>query len=396
MRIAMFSECYEPVQNGVSTSLRALVEELRHSHHNVLVIAPHFADHLDEQPFILRVPSFQTRFNSDYPVAYPWFPRLVRNFDRIVPDVLHSHSPFFVGLLAARLARRHHVPLVSTYHTLYQHYAHYLFFLPDPAIQALLGWWMPEYYDRCECVIAPSGVARDSLMSFGISSPIEVVPTGVPIPAPAGIAPARQAAVRERWSIPRDAPLLLYVGRIAPEKNIEMVLDAFAAVAETRPDVRLMVVGGGPHLDACRAIGQAMPCAERVLFTGPVAHDDLPPVYAAADVFVFGSTTETQGLVVAEARAAGTPCVVVDEGGAAETVHDGEDGLVTGASAEAFASALAVLLDYPETRARMAEACLRTARDWTPVAMSARVTGIYERAIEAHRMRPPSTDEGAA
>ena len=387
MRVAMFSECYEPVQNGVSTSVRELVRELRRRRHNVVVIAPHYADHLDEQPFILRVPSFQTRFNADYPLAYPWFPKLARSLDRIAPAVLHSHSPFFVGLLAARLARRHDLPLVSTYHTLYQHYAHYVFFLPDPAIQSLLDWWMPEYYNRCACVIAPSRIAADSLRGFGVRVPIEVIPTGVPIPPAAQRDESARSAARARWGIPLDAPLLLYVGRIAQEKNLELVLQSFACVADGDSAVRLLIVGAGPHLDACRTRAARLPCGERVVLAGPVPHDDLAPVYASADVFVFGSSTETQGLVVAEARAAGTPCVVVSEGGASETVRDGEDGLVVPAELAAFSGAIGRMLhDLPMRRA-MSESCARNARDWAPASMAQRVSGVYAHACERHRAR---------
>jgi 1,2-diacylglycerol 3-alpha-glucosyltransferase len=387
MRVAMFSECYEPVQNGVSTSLRELVSELRHMRHNVVIVAPHFADHLDEQPFILRVPSFQTRFNQDYPVAYPWFPKLARNFEKLAPDVLHSHSPFFVGLLAARLARRRNLPLVSTYHTLYRHYAHYVFFLPDPAIQSLLEWWMPEYYSRCDCVIAPSRIAEESLRGFGVAAPVEVIPSGVPIPARKCIGEAAKAAARARWRIPPNAPLLLYVGRIAQEKNVELVIDSFAQVASEQPDARLLIVGGGPHLEACKAHAAATPYADRVVFAGPVEHDALPPVYACADLFVFGSSTETQGLVIAEARAAGTPGVVVNEGGASETVRDGEDGLVVPAELGAFASAVGAMLRNTAMRAEMSEACLRNALQWTPSAMAQRVTAVYDRARDSHQTR---------
>ena len=391
MRVAMFSECYEPVQNGVSTSLRALVCELRRVRHNVVIIAPHFADHLDEQPFVLRVPSFQTRFNAGYPVAYPWFPKLARSFERIAPDMLHSHSPFFVGLLAARLARRHELPLVSTYHTLYRHYAHYVFFLPDPAIQSLLDWWLPEYYSRCECVIAPSRVAEESLRSFGVAAPVEVIPTGVPLPIPSSIDCEAQRAARARWSIPPGVPLLLYVGRIAQEKNLELVLDSFARVAMEQPEARLLVVGGGPHLDACIAYAAATPAAGRIVFAGPVDHDELAAVYACADAFVFGSPTETQGLVIAEARAAGTPSVVVNAGGASETVRDGEDGLVVPSELGAFASAVGAMLRNPAMRAQMSDACLRNARQWTPSAMATRVAALYERARETHRTRARDT-----
>src|SRR5262249_46473211 len=138
MRIGIFSESYEPVPNGVAISVRTLVEELRARHHHVFIVAPHYPDYADESPFVLRVPSILTPKNEGYPVPYPWFPRLRRDFGHLGVEVLHSHTPWFLGLLAARLARQSDIPLVSTYHTLYNAYGHYVFFLPEQATQSLL------------------------------------------------------------------------------------------------------------------------------------------------------------------------------------------------------------------------------------------------------------------
>lgn len=387
MRIGMFSECYEPVQNGVTTSVRTLVEQLRALRHHVFVVAPHFSEHIDAGPFILRVPSVQTPLNRDYPFAYPWFPKLRRAIRRAAPDIVHSHNPFFVGMLAARVARRLDLPLVSTYHTLYNHYAHYLSFLPEPAIQTALRWWIPEYYNRCAQVIVPSAVAERSLRGYGVTAPVTAVPTAVPLPDPVLLTPEARLGARERWGIGPDDPLLLYVGRIAREKNLELVLAAFDAVWQRHPAARLLVVGGGPHLEECRVAAQGLAGGARVRFAGPVPHDELTPVYAAADVFVFGSTTETQGLVMAEARAAGTPCVVARGGGASETVRDGEDGFVVPPESTAFAQRVCWLLEDNRLRARFGENCLCSARGHTPDAMARRVLTVYDAALAA-RAKP--------
>ncbi|HXG23308.1 MAG TPA: glycosyltransferase [Chthonomonadales bacterium] len=384
MRIGMFSECFEPVQNGVSISVRTLVDELRARRHHVFVVAPHHPDH-QHTPFVLRVPSWVTPFNTTYPVSYPFFPRLRRKLCRVGPHLLHSHQPFFLGLLAARLARQADIPLVSTYHTLYNHYGHYLFFLPGLARQTLLEWWLPEYYNRCTCVIVPSRIAEESLRRYGVRTRIEVIPTAVPIPPPSRIDEAACLAVREQWGIPPAAPLLLYVGRLAKEKNLELVFHAFEHLAPEFPEARLMVVGGGPNEEEYRKRAHTMASGERIIFTGAMPRKEIDPVYAAADLFVFGSTTETQGLVVAEARAAGTPCVVVDKGGASENVRDGEDGLVVPPSLQPFTSAVRALLrDRPRLLA-MREACRRNALHYTPNAMAERVTEVYEWALETYR-----------
>ncbi len=387
MRVAMFSECYEPVRNGVTTSVHTLVQHLRRRGHRVILVAPHYAAHRDQTPFVLRVPSMQTWFNKDYPVAYPFYPRLKKQFGRLEPNVVHSHNPFFVGLLAARLAHQHDVPLVSTYHTLYSHYAHYLFFLPDAAVQGLLKWWIPDYYNRCAYVLVPSAVAEASLRDYGVKVPITIVPTAVPLPDPMWLSAEARRSARAQWDIPEGCPLLLYVGRIAQEKNIELLLDAFSDCARRFTDARLLIVGGGPHLDACRKYAASMECKDRIVFAGPMAHDELAPVYAAADLFVFASTTETQGLVMAEARAAGTPCVIVRGGGASETITDGEDGIIVEPEREAFASAVTALLEDSSRLSAMRSACLRLANRYTPEAMTDTVLRVYESVITSPSSR---------
>jgi glycosyltransferase involved in cell wall biosynthesis len=241
----------------------------------------------------------------------------------------------------------------------------------------LLKWWIPDYYNRCAHVIVPSAVAEASLREFGVRSPITVVPTAVPLPDPSLIDAEASRAARAQWDIPDACPLLLYVGRIAQEKNIELVLESFGDCSQRLPDARLLVVGGGPHLDALRRRAQGMACRDRVVFAGPMAHDELAPVYAAADLFVFASTTETQGLVMAEARAAGTPCVLVRGGGASETIADGEDGIIVEPERGAFSSAVLGLLDDPTRLAEMGRACLRRATRYAPEAMTDAVLGVY-------------------
>lgn len=386
MRIGIFTESYEPVRNGVAVSTGTLVHELRMLRHHVCVVAPQYPGYRDSSPFVLRVPSILTRANADYPVPYPWFPRLRREITRLHLDVLHSQTPWFLGLLAARCSKQHNLPHVSTYHTLYDHYAHYLFFLPEQATQNLIEWWLPEFYNQCDYVIVPSRTAAASLTSYRIHAPLEVIPTGIPIPPAEAVSEEATREVRRRYGVPDEAPLLLYVGRIAREKRVDRVVEAFGMIAARMPNAHLLVVGGGPYLEPLQQLARTLPGNDRIVFTGPLPRTSIDAVYAAADLFLFGSSTETQGLVVGEARAAGTPAVVVREGGAGETVRQDEDGLLVDANPQAMATAALQLLEDPGRLARMKCACRRNARNYTPAAMAQRVIGVYEAAIEA-RMR---------
>ena len=283
--------------------------------------------------------------NREYPLAYPFYPRLAleTHFDRLRLDIVHTHTPFVMGLTGAKLALRRGVPLVSTFHTLYSQYTHYVPLLPDTVTQSVLEHYLPWYYNRCAEIICPSKVAANVLRERGVERPIEIIPTGIPLPPRDALTHDSRLAARQRIGLDSDTPLMLFAGRLAREKNLDWLLDVFGRVRERVPAVRLAIAGGGPDADELKALGA--PFGKGVLFLGPTPRHELDALFAACDVFVFPSPSETQGLVIGEARAAGAPCVVVEAGGAPETVSEGEDGFrVPAGNAEAFAARVAQIL----------------------------------------------------
>ena len=380
-RVGMFSESFHPVQNGVTTSVLSLVAGLRERGHHVCVFAPAHEHQPHTESNVLRFPSFVSAFNREYPLAYPFYPRLAlaTHFDRLRLDVVHTHTPFVLGLTGAKLALRRGVPLVTTFHTLYSQYTHYVPLLPDAVTQSLLERYLPWYYNRCAAIICPSEVAATTLRSLGVECSVQIIPTGIPLPPPDALTDEARACARQRLDIAPDAPLLLYAGRIAREKNLEWLLEAFGRVRAQLPLVRLALVGGGPFLEELQS--KAAEFGAGVLFLGPTPRRDLDALFAACDVFVFPSPSETQGLVIGEARAAGVPCVVVDAGGAAESVKDGEDGFrVPPDDAEAFAARIVLLLTDAPRMVEMRANARRNALRHTPERMIKRVLAVYEQA----------------
>jgi glycosyltransferase involved in cell wall biosynthesis len=388
-RIGFFSESYSPVRNGVSISMHTLIAALRVMHHHVVVFAPAHHDQPEAERLVLRFPSFVSVFNREYPLAYPFMPRfrLAPYFRRLRLDVVHTHTPFVLGLTGANLALTRGVPLVSTFHTLYSQYTHYVPFLPETITQGILEHYLPWYYNRCAEIICPSELAARTLRDTGVETSIEVIPTGVPIPQIDRTRRAR-AAYRAACGLPADAPVILYAGRLAREKSVETLIEMLPAIRTRVPGARLALTGAGPHEEALRELARDLALADCVHFLGSRPRDAMDAIYAGADVFSFPSTSETQGLVVAEARAAGTPSVVVDEGGAPETVEEGEDGfLVPAGDREAFVDATVRILADAALRRRMSACCLRRAQLFTPERMAARVLEVYERA-RGHPLRP--------
>ncbi len=390
----MFSESFHPVQNGVTTSLLTLVSGLRQLGHHVCVFAPAHHEQPETEAHVLRFPSFVSVFNRGYPLAYPFFPRLAleTHFDGLQLHIVHTHTPFVLGLTGGKLALRRGIPLVTTFHTLYSQYSHYVPLLPESVTQSLIEHYLPWYYNRCTEIICPSNVAACALRDLGVHRPIEVIPTGIPLPSRESISAEARRSARAKIGIPPDAPLLIYAGRLAREKNVMWLLEAFARVHQHQPEARLALAGGGAHAEDLQAQAQTLPCADAVLFLGPQPRKSMDALYAAADVFCFPSPSETQGLVIGEARAAGAPCVVVDAGGAPETVREGEDGFrVPVGNSQAFAARILTLLEDPALARQMRINARNNARNYTPERMVQRVLAIYARARRETPVNPDTT-----
>lgn len=339
--------------------------------------APRFAGYHDTSPNVVRFPSIRPRSMPDYPLACPPGRALWRQFRTKSFDLVHTHTPFVMGFTGLRWARRLSIPVVSTNHTLYTEYVHYVRAVPERLATSVLLWWMRYYYNRCAAVIVPSAATGARLEGYGVGTPWRAIPTGIASFAPV----AKQDGVRERYGIPEGDRLLVFVGRVAREKNVEMLLTAFEMVHSEEPSARLVVVGGGPHLAGVQSSAKSLGLDEAVTFTGAIAHEDLAGVLSEAALFVFPSVTETQGLAIGEAASLGVPAVAVRAGGVPEFVRDGQTGyLVANDPAEFASRAVELLRDEPK-RQRFSAAAREMAATMTVEAMATKVIEVYELAM---------------
>ncbi len=390
LRIGLFSESFRPVQNGVTTSLLTLIDGLRLRKHQVWVFAPENEQQTEPEVNVQRFPSFVTSLNPGYPLAYPFLPRLAlaSQFNGLRLDVVHTHTPFVLGLTGANLALSRGVPLVTTFHTFYSQYSHYVPLFPDSMTQNLLDVYLPWYYNRCAAILCPSHVAAEALRKMGVESPIEVVPTGIALPRAEYRTDLARIQTREALGLCADTPLLLFAGRLAQEKNLSWLLANLGRVLLAVPTARLVLAGDGPYREELEREAENLRIADAVLFVGPLSRKQLDPLLAAADVFCFPSPSETQGLVIGEARASGTPTVAIDAGGAPETIAEGIDGFrVPEGDAELFTQRIVQLLCDAPLRQRMRANALRNAHDFVPERMVEQVVEIYDR---VRRQNPPS------
>lgn len=371
MRLGIFTNNYLPLLGGVSTAVETIRRFVEAQGHEVYVFAPRYDGHRELDPRVIRYPSVPALTHPEFALPVPFSPRIAARIRELDLDLIHAQHPFLLGRTARRVARRLGRPLVFTYHTHYEKYAHYVP-LRRSVVERTAVAWSTAFANQADLVIAPSRAVRAMLAERGVTRPIAVVPTGVEV---ARYAPGDRTATRRALGLPIAGPLLLYLGRLDREKNVGFLLEAFRRVAARRGDARLLLVGRGSHEKALRRLARGL---ERVHFVGGVSREAAVRYYQAADLFVFASTTETQGLVVTEAMAAGLPVVAVRAPGVDEAVREGETGRLVPEEPTAFAGAVEALLADEARRRAFGDRAREVARERAADRTGARLLGLYE------------------
>jgi 1,2-diacylglycerol 3-alpha-glucosyltransferase len=375
LRVGLFTNNYLPMLGGVSTAVETLRSTLEALGHQVVVVAPRMAGAAAD-PEVVRVPAVPAPTYPDFGLPLPVTSGLARQLASLALDVVHVQHPFLLGGTGRRLARRLGQPLVFTYHTLYEKYAHYVP-LPRPLVAQAAVSWSTRFANTADLVIAPSAGVAARLRARGVRPPVEVLPTGVDLER---FRPGDRAAARAAlgWG---SGPRCLYVGRLDREKNLDFLLDAFAQVATRHRGATLWLVGRGTHERALQRRVRRLGLGERVRFVGAVGRDAIARYYQAADLFLFASTTETQGLAVLEAMAVGVPVVAVRASGVEEAVVDGVSGLLVPEDREAFAGAVSELLADPALARKLAAGAREAARPAAAPALAGRLVMLYRRLL---------------
>ncbi len=376
-RIGLFTDVYFPSKNGVSTSVYLLWRELRKMGHEAWIIAPDWPD-AEPEDGVVRVKSVPYPFFEDYRLGLPNARLLPTRF-----EVVHSHVPFTLGLWALSLAQKWRVPHVSTFHTHYEKYAHYV---PGLAFLDRHTHIIPRlaraFYNRVELVITPTHPVKELVERYRIERPVRVIPTGIDTELLA------RAPKPEPCPWPKGRRRLLTVSRLGKEKSLDVALRAFAQIAKTF-DAHWVLVGEGPLREHLEAEASQLGIRERITFTGAVPYETIGGYYRAAELFLFASETETQGLVLWEAQAMGLPVVAVAAGGAVESVAPNQSGaLVPPGDAKALAAAAAEILANPERHRRLSEGARRFAERRSAPRIAEEMVAAYEEAEAIFHSEP--------
>jgi glycosyltransferase involved in cell wall biosynthesis len=374
LRVGLFTNNYLPMLGGVPTAVETIRQGLEALGHEVVIVAPRMAGADDDGRRVIRVPAIPAPTYPDFALPLPIGPALDRRLRALGLDVFHAHHPFLLGVSARRLARASRRPFVFTYHTLYDRYAHYVP-LPRAMVARRAVRWSAGFASTADLVLAPSDFVARRLRAQGVRPPIEVLPTGIDLDR---FRPGDRGAARQALGLGVDDRLLLYVGRLDREKNLEFLLDALARVRT--PRARLLLVGRGTQADALARAAAARGLGGRLELRGGSPPDGLPAYYRAADAFVFASTTETQGLAVIEAMACGLPVVAVRASGIEEVVAEGVSGLLVPEEAGAFAAAATQVLTDADLAAKLASGAREATLPFASMALVRRLVAAYRRA----------------
>ena len=380
MKVLMISDVYFPRINGVSTSIQTYRDTLGVEGIEVTLVAPEYPE-LSEAHDAIRIPSRQVPFDPE--------DRLMRGSDLArLPerlkgrhfDLVHVQTPFVAHYAGLKLARARGIPCVTTYHTHFEEYFHhYLPLLPRPLARALTRRLARSQCNALDAIVVPSHAMHETLHSYGVKTPMHVLPTGIPMEK---FARGDRLGFRRHHGIGDNDSVALYVGRVALEKNLHFLVDATAAALRDAPDLRprfhLVIAGDGPALKGLQQRARTLHIEDRVIFVGYLNRTrELPDCYAAADLFVFPSKTETQGLVLLEALAMGIPAFGIPAMGAAEILRPGRGTVCAPNNMSEFGAMMVQLLaDKPRLLRLSAEAKV-FAGEWAAPERARQLANLY-------------------
>ncbi len=375
----MVTNTFLPHVGGVARSVSGFTAEFRKRGHRVVVVAPIFEGIPERETDVVRIPAVQNFNGSDFSVPVLATGKVISALKTFPPQVVHSHHPFLLGDTALRVAATRDIPVIFTHHTMYEKYTHYV---PgdSPRLKRFVLDLVTGYCNLCDAVIAPSKTVAEEIVSRGVKVPVQVIPTGVNVEV---FGEGDGEAFRKRMGIPPDAFLVGHVGRLAPEKNLTFLTGAVVRYLLQNKKARFFLAGEGPMKKGIEQTFADQGLTDRFHSRGVMDFPELGSAYRGMDVFAFASRTETQGMVLTEAMAAGTPVVALDASGVREVVRDKENGrLLPREDQEEFVSALSWVAELsPEERQRIGEGVARTADSFSLFHTAEQTLALYESLI---------------
>lgn len=353
MNIAIFTNNYLPNPYGVTGSIESFRKQFEKKGHQVFIFAPRAKGYRDENPNVFRYPSVDIKYKISFPLAIPYSGKMDKIIADLDLDIIHSQHPNLLGSAAAKWAREKNIPLVFTWHTLYDRYVHFVPLIP-PKIAA--GWIINKavkYANKCDQIIVPTDSIESIIRKWGVENEnIVEIPTGV---EEAFYQNPDGKLIRDKYGIKEEEILLLLVSRLTQEKNIEFLFRSAIRVLKSAGNVKFLVAGDGHLVPALKETVAKNNVQDKVIFAGIMDREELKNYYAAADIFIYASKSETQGMIISEAMCLGLPIVAVRATGAQDLVQDNTNGFLVSENEEEFAETVKKLVENAELRKKFSE-----------------------------------------
>lgn len=381
MKIGIFTNNYLPNPYGVSGSVESFRKEFERMGYEVYIFAPRWKGYMDKNLHVFRYASVDIELKIKYPLPIPYSQKISKIIDRLDLDIIHSQHSNLIGSAAMHWARKKNIPLVFTWHTLYDQYAHFIPFVP----RNLAAWWAirnaRNYANRCDQVIVPTPSVIRIIKKWGVTNEnITAIPTGV---TEDQFANPDRKNTRRRHGIQDNEILLFVMTRLTAEKNMEFLVDAVLGVLSTNNSVKFMLCGDGNLKGKLAKKITNAGLKEKTVFIGIVPYDEIKNYHAAGDIFVYASKSETQGMTLTEAMYSGLPIVAIRATGVEDVVEDGKTGFLVRENMREFREAVQKLIDDDNLRKKFGEVAGRVAREkYTAKVCAGKMIKVYEKALK--------------
>lgn len=404
MRIAFFTDTFYPRINGVTISIFSFIGNLLNEGHQVLIVCPDYNEEhhskLNRKTHfevfekngikvdVLRVGSFSFILSKeDRIVRLSQWKNVKKCVKKFNPDVIHINTEFIIGKYAIKYAKKYNIPTVYTFHTMWEDYfANYAKFLPSRFCRWFGRTVVSFYLKRCNEIIVPTERIKQVSIRYGITKDPVILPTGIPnffSNASNKLDDTFIKKVDDLFENGRKKNMLIYVGRMAYEKNIPFLFEVLSCVKKTNPDTSLLLVGGGPELEHLKELASKHPEKDDICFAGLQERSDLPMFYKYGDIFVFPSVTETQGLVTLEAMMSGIPVVAIGELGTADVMQGDNGGFMVSNNVKEFSDKVCMLLNDESLRTKKAKEAVELSSQWSLDSLTPKLVAVYESAIKS-------------